>query len=456
MLLKINNQHFRNHCNYCKDLRRYFHHIPIITLLIICVLSKNGAGAQIKTDTLLENIFANNHDSLFQQVLSHKNYYRLQIIYTQISRDKNNVPHFKDYYFNVDSLMYFNPASTVKLPLAALSLEKLNRLKVPGVNKFTSMRFDSGYVSQVKELADSTAEDGLPSIAQFIRKAFLISDNDAYNRMYQFVGQKTINESLHAKGYKDIRIIRQFMGFTEDENRHTNPVNFINKNGRIIYHQPVLYNNDSFDFSHNVKLGKAHYDNHDSLINEPMDFTKGNNVSLHDYQQILQSILFPLSVPAKQRFDLTSEDYAFLKKFLSQYPSETNYPKYDTSEYYDSYVKFFFQNASHKIPAYIRIFNKVGWSYGFDTDISYIVDFKNKVEFMLAATIYVNSDNTLNDDKYDYETVGNPFLYQLGQTIYHYELSRHRKYKPDLSDFRIQYDHRNASDRRPSIKSADN
>ena len=50
----------------------------------------------------------------------------------------------------------------------------------------------------------------------------------------------------------------------------------------------------------------------------------------------------------------------------------------------------------------------------FLTDASYIVDFKNNVEFMLAATVYVNSDEILNDDKYDYETVGHPFIYQLG------------------------------------------
>ena len=98
--------------------------------------------------------------------------------------------------------------------------------------------------------------------------------------MYEFVGQKKINEDLHSKGYNDVRITRQFMGFTEDENRHTNPIGFLDKNGKVIYHQPMLYNTDSFDFSHAIKMGKAHFDSNDSLINEPIDFTKANNVSL--------------------------------------------------------------------------------------------------------------------------------------------------------------------------------
>jgi hypothetical protein len=85
-----------------------------------------------------------------------------------------------------------------------------------------------------------------------------------------------------------------------------------------------------------------------------------------------------------------------------------------------------------------------------------VADFKNNVEFMLAATVYVNSDEILNDDKYDYDSVGWPFMHQLGQTIYNYELQRQRKFKPDLSDFKINYERRNLNDARPSIKDADN
>jgi hypothetical protein len=395
-------------------------------------------------------------DSLFQQVLTHPNTYRLQIIYTQINRNKNNKPHFTNYYFNVDTNLYYYPASTVKLPLSALSLEKLNELNKKGVNKYTSMQFDSAYQRQVREYNDSTSQSGLPSIAQFIRKAFLISDNDAYNRMYQFVGQQAINRKLHEKGYPHTGIVRQFMGFTDEENRHTNPVRFINEEGKVIYEQPMGYNTDSMYYPNEIPIGKAHYNRNDSLINAPMDFSRQNTIPLEDLQQILQSVLFPASVSTKQRFNLTKEDYQYIKQYLSQYPSETPYPKYDTAQYYDSYVKFFFTNETHQMPKTVRVFNKVGWAYGFLTDVSYVVDFAHSTEYMLAATIYANSDDTLNDDKYDFEAVGRPFLYQLGQTIYHYELLRPRQYKPNLSEFKMEYEHRDPNDTRPSIKDADN
>jgi hypothetical protein len=67
------------------------------------------------------------------------------------------------------------------------------------------------------------------------------------------------------------------------------------------------------------------------------------------------------------------------------------------------------------------------------------VDFERGVEFFLTATILVNEDGIFNDDKYEYETVGKPFLARLGQVIYEYELGRKRRHKPDLSQFRFDY-----------------
>lgn len=424
-------------------------------LVWFVLLLPAGIKAQVKIDALLYNILESSPDSLSQAVLRQPDVYRYQIIYTQINRDKNNKPSFKNYYLNVDPHRYFNPASTVKMPLAFLSLEKLNTMHVAGVNKFTAMQFDSGYSAQTILHKDSTAENGLPSVAQFIRKAFLISDNDAYNRMYEFIGQQTINRRLHEMGYPEIRITRRFMRMNTDENRHTNPIRFIKDDGSLIYKQAMRYNKDSFDFSRVYKMGNAHFNSDDSLIQTPIDFTKANNFPLEDMQQVLQSVLFPNSVPSKKRFHLSKNDYAFLYRFLSQYPSETNFPKYDTNEYYDSYVKFFFRNGSHTMPEGVRVFNKVGWAYGCLTDVSYVADFKNKIEFMLAITIYVNSDGILNDNKYDYETIGWPFLYKAGQTIYNYELKRTRKYAPDLSAFKMEYKKR-VEDGRPAIKDADN
>jgi Beta-lactamase enzyme family len=426
-----------------------------LLLSVIALLAGGAISAQPRTDSFLLSLFKKNASPAFQRVLKDPAYYRLQIIYTRIDRDRHNHPSFTNYYFNYDPDLYFNPASTVKLPLAFLSLEKLHKMGVPRVTMTTPMQFDSSHEGQKALYADSTAAHRLPSISHFIRKALLVSDNDAYNRMYQFLGQQTINRELHAKGYPDIRITRQFMGLTMDQNRHTNAIRFIDRRGHLIYLQPPAYNEDSFFFPHPVKLGKGYLDRNDSLVNEPIDFTFANNLSVRDLQQLLQSVLFPSSVPAAQQFGLSARDKHFLYRYLSQFPSETNYPKYDTGKFFNSYVKFFFRDGSRQLPQGIRVFNKVGWAYGFLTDVSYVADFKNRVEYMITATIYVNSDGILNDDKYDYNTVGYPFLYQLGQTIYRYECARPRAFRPRLSKFREGYERRR-EDGRPVVTSVDN
>lgn len=425
-------------------------------IAIFAGLSALPGYGQFQTDPFLRDLFATNANPVFRQVIEHPEAYRLQIIYTRIDRDKHNVPSFRNYYFHVDSTCYFNPASTVKLPLAMLALEKLNRLHQPGVDMFTAMQFDSSFTKQTREWTDNTAQSGYPSVAQFIRKAFLVSDNDAYSRLYEFVGQGEINRSLHAKGYRDSRITHRFVRMTPDENRHTNAVRFIRPDGQLIYARPPAFNQDTFDFRRVDTLGRGYYVGKDSLVRKPFDFTMRNKLPLEAFQQLLQSVMFPESVPAKQRFNLTSDDYQFLRQYLSQFPGETNYPKYDTTQYYDSYVKFFFQDSlHHRLPDGVRVFNKVGWAYGFLTDASYVADFKNKIEYMLTATIYVNRDGILNDDIYEYESVGHPFIYQLGQTIYQHERTRKRPHVPDLKAFEMTYEKR-LNDGRPVVKDVDN
>jgi hypothetical protein len=424
-------------------------------LNIFFVLLAIQAFSQPRTNPELRDIILKTGDPLLREVINHPEVYRYQLVYTRIDRNKHNKPSFHHYYLNVDSLAYFNPASTVKMPLAFLSLEKMNKLKSKGIDMNTKMEFDSSRNWHRKLYHDSTSESGKPSIAHFIKKALLVSDNDAYNRMYQFVGPKATNRKLHNMGYPDLRISRQFMGLTVDQNRYTNPIRFVDTTGGLIYLQPEEYNPDEIDFSHINKVGKGYMDARDSLINEPIDFTYANNVTVAHLQKLLQSVIFPESVPRKSRFELGAEDYSFLYRYLSQYPSETDYPKYDTSKFYDSYVKFFFRDSKHKMPPYVRVFNKVGWAYGCLTDVSYVADFKNQVEFMLTATIYVNADGILNDDKYEYESIGWPFMYKLGQTIYLHELQRPRMHRPDLSNFRMEYKRR-ATDARPVIAEVDN
>ncbi|MCF8247152.1 MAG: class A beta-lactamase-related serine hydrolase [Saprospiraceae bacterium] len=376
----------------------------------------------------------------FQTLLDHPEQYDIQIIYTQIDRDEHNFPHFKQHSFQLDKNLYYYPASTVKMPTAFLALEKLNQLKIIGLDKNSVMKNGAASPPQTAAETDSTAENGLPSLAHYVKKIFLVSDNDANNRLYEFLGQQAINERLWAKGYEDLRIVHRLGvgGYDAEANRHTNPVGFY-EGEKMLYYQGEVDSRADKDFNLKKTLrGKGFYEG-DSLVNRPFDFSEKNYVSLQCFHDMLQAVMFPEAVPPAHRFDLTEDDYRLLYQVMSERPRESLYPKYDHEA--DQHCKFFIygdRKEDERMPPNVRIFNKVGWAYGFLTDVSYIVDFDAGVEFFLAATIHVNADGVYNDDNYEYESVGLPFFSNLGQVVYDFEKKRKRKHKPDLRKFVVE------------------
>lgn len=378
----------------------------------------------------------------FGEILKNAEKYRLQIIYTQIDRDKKNRPTFTSYGFRNGTSEYFYPASTVKFPASLLALEKINNLKIKGLSKNSTMLTDAEFERHTPATRDTTSETGLPSVGHYIKKILMVSDNDAFNRLYEFVGQEPFNETLHQKGYKNARIIHRLeVGMTPEQNRRTNPVRFFDGE-KLIYQQPMVVSSKNYIPDTPIKLGKG-YLKGDSLVNEPFDFTAKNYFPLNEQQAILKAVLFPEAVDAQHRFNLTAEDYKFLYQYMSQYPTESTFPAYGSSQdYFPAYCKFLLYGGDKNavINPDIRIFNKVGDAYGFLLDNAYIVDFEKGIEFMLTAVILCNHDEIFNDSQYDYEKTGFPFMKHLGQTIYDFELTRPKKVKPDLRKFKMTYD----------------
>lgn len=394
-------------------------------------------------DNLILDILRSRESPVIDAVLNDPEKYAVQVLYTQINRDSANQSSFTEYAYGVNPNNYFYPASAVKMPIAFLALEKLNELNIEGLDKYTTMITDSAFEGQTRALYDSTSETGRPSVAHYIKKIFLASDNDAYNRLYEFLGQEYINSKLIEKGYEDVRIVHRLAIFNNaEQNQNTNPVMFYD-NAKILHQQDLVSSPNDYRYKGDILKGEGYMEG-DSLINEPKNFGQNNYISVANLQEMLRAVIFPESVPPRKRFNLSQEDYRFLYQYMSQLPRETTYPNYaaDTTEgYYDSYSKFFLFGHSHDtIPENIRIFNKIGMAYGYVTDNAYIVDFNHNIEFFLTAVIYANENQIFNDDQYEYSEIGLPFLAELGQAVFEYELGRERKFKPDLSKFKITYD----------------
>lgn len=396
-----------------------------------------SASAQ-QPDTVFLKKLLEDHPQYFAKILADPAHHEVQILYTQIDRDSRNRPHFRSFSYRLNPEHYFYPASTVKLPTAIFALEKLNDLHIPGLDKFSAMHTDSAFAGQTKVLSDTTAESGQPSVAHYIRKILLTSDNDAFNRLYEFVGRAEINQKLRKYGCKNSRILNRLaIGDAGEPARHTNPVSFL-ENDRVIYRKPPAYDAKDYPLSlTNLQMGKGYLDSNDHYVDKPFDLSGKNAFSIADQQNIMKRLMFPEAFPQNERFHLREEDYRFLFTYMNMYPTESRFPKYDPKEFYPTYAKYLFYGSdSAAIPdPHIRSLNKYGDSYGFNIDNAYIIDTKTNVEFLLTAVVQSNDDGVYNDNKYEYETLCKPFLKHLGQVIYAQEKARRKKHLPDLKKF---------------------
>ena len=98
-------------------------YVPIISHLLLhgCAISPDPNKSAFKKAEFLKKI------------VKDKDKYELQIAFTEISRNKDGEPIFKDFEFQVDENKYFYPASTTKLPIVVLALDKINELRSSGI-----------------------------------------------------------------------------------------------------------------------------------------------------------------------------------------------------------------------------------------------------------------------------------------------------------------------------------
>ena len=351
------------------------------------------------------DIALSSQDYRIKRVMDSLERYEVQIRYTQIDR-RNDSIIFTDFDFQVDPDQYFYPASTVKFPTVVAALEKLNQTD--------SINLDTKFYIE----GDSTET----TFRKAIQEIFAVSDNHANNRLVEFLGFDDLNLKLQERGINSIRIAHR-LSAPEADNVTTKPLVIYTNDSTTVVTQSIVCSEAVSLKMQGLLKGKGFYEE-DSLYLEPFDFSLKNFYALPAQHKLLKRIIFPDNFKPEEQFNLSEKQYKFLLDAMSTLPKGAGY---DETEYYDSYGNFFmYGDSKEPIPDHIKIYNKVGYAYGTLTDCAYIKDAKNNIYFMLTATILVNNDGVFNDDHYEYEDIGIPFLAQLGRELYDIELKRKR------------------------------
>ena len=317
--------------------------------------------------------------------------HQIQIKLTVI-KDEETINH----EYNVNNEDYFYPASTVKLPIALLAIEKVNESKF--ITLDTPFRVEN-------EIEKTTLRDE-------ILKMFIISNNDSFNKIFEFLGQDYINGKLRALGFENTTIFHR-LSVKDSENLETKKVFFFLEKDSISF-QTFNKEIDPHQMDR-LKKGKKYFDKEGNLVKEAMDFSKKNRISIDDLHEMTAQIYLPENYINKNSFNLDDKQRTFIWEAMSDSPSKLGLSK---EKYPGNFVKFFVrgdEKENDSIKNSLKIYNKVGTAYGQITETAFIDSETNK--FILTATMYVNENDIINDDIYEYESVGIPFFSSFGKEI---------------------------------------
>ena len=377
--------------------------VAINGVLFLVILLSILSCAEDSTDNPIVLILESSEEPAIRTVMDNLPKYRVQIHFSQIQRSGPKLT-FQDYTFQQDDSVYFYPASTVKLPVAVLAMEKAN-----GMNDF-------GPHTRFFIEGDSI----ITSIAEEVIKVFAVSDNEANNRMFEFLGQDYINQRLTSMGVGPVRISHRLSTENADDITTKPLIIYLNDSTTTALEVTVNQEIIPLDMAE-INKGKGYVDD-DLLVEEPFDFSLKNYYPLNTQHSVMKRLIFPENFSETETFKLGTEEREMLLNAMWAPP---RLQSYEEDEYYDGYVKFFiYGDTKERIPEHIRIYNKVGYAYGTLTDCAYITDRLNQVEFLLSATILVNDNEIFNDDQYEYESIGIPFLAALGRELYRFESNR--------------------------------
>ena len=234
----------------------------IFILIIFTSCSKN-------TISPLESALQSEHP-LIKNVMENPEGYEIQILYSQIDNNEKGETVFTDYNFQLNNENYFYPASTVKLPAAILTLEFTDKTSF-----FSS---ETNYLIEGDSIIHTFDDD--------IRQIFAVSDNEAYNRLYEFLGRDYMNRQLRAKKITPVRIAHRI----ETENASQQE----RKKIRFLSAPNIAAQNDNKidDLSVQKTDKGTGFMKEGNLISESMDFSEKNYYPLEAQHNTIKRLFF--------------------------------------------------------------------------------------------------------------------------------------------------------------------
>ena len=306
---------------------------------------------------------------------------------------------------------WFSTASVAKLPIALLACEKIAAL---GLDLSAAIGFNQPPIGGEWPAGEPDFEP----LARSLTRIFTVSENPPFNRLYDFMGVDAMHARLGQLGYPSARLISR-MSSPVNDNTRTRAGMVKDANGKPVHVFPERTGTQRRFAFGDAHEGSGFLLESGELVAGAHDFSTANFIALADSQHMLKAMVDPASVPRQQRWAIPEPMRQQVLAIMALLPRQSTDPTYPESEYPDGYARFFLLgDGKARKPESLRLVGKAGEAYGYLTDVEYISDAQGTQECLLAASIYVNADGVFNDDAYEYESIGYPFLGALGRAVW--------------------------------------
>jgi hypothetical protein len=351
-------------------------------------------------------------DRRFAGLLAAAETHRLQIVVTEVTR-KDQAVTLTSHGYRA-GVEYYYPASAIKTFASVAALRALAAL---GVDRETPVAICRASATKCTTTRDKSNRDGGKiTLGHEIRKMQIVSDNGAFNRLYDFVGHRAMNEALVPLGFPSLRIgHRLSTRETAEQHLHTPAMQVRPRKG-----DPIAIPERTSDFvvaSHGVPktLVGAAVKIDGQVVDGPKEFEGRNGVLLCDMQRLTIALVLP---DRGQGLGLSPADREFLVATMTTDPKASQNPVFTDPDATEERFKPMLPGMLKVLPrTRIRYVNKAGKAFGFHVENAYIEDTASGRAYFVAATVYANRDGVLDDDRYDYADVTEPFYAHLGELL---------------------------------------
>lgn len=352
--------------------------------------------------------------------MAHATDLRLQVLVTEVKPEGEPWPEYS-YRAGAE---YVYPASAIKPLLAAAALRVLNRRSKSTIEPTTRiLRCAKNKPRCAPPKADEEepdphapppppgADDKKKHKKLFLKEEIAnllsYSDNDAYDRLYDIVGHRELNEEMVALGFPDVRFQHRMSGLSSTQ-RETLAVRLVPPRSPSFL---VKARKSDLDLAPTpatgLMIGASHVSEAGRLEERPMDFGSKNYASLRDLQRFLIALVRPDHAGATD-LGLGEEQRKLLTIPMTRIPQSSGIADHNPLG----------PGILEALPLKrLRYIGKAGRAYGFLLESAYIEDTETHRAIFVAATVLSNDDGVMNDDKYDYAEIGRPILRAVGAAV---------------------------------------